>query len=273
MKNILFYTNVPKLESEILNICSELQLKLKVVFDCDMALHFLNNREYDLLIVDDSIPFNEQERLANNLWSKSPTAPFLLYVQDVGTRQYSKNRLLGVEIIGPLNANQNLREFLKNFVLANQSNNIENILYVEDLDSPREILSMFLKKLSTANIDECSSAKEALEKLNVQGKSYTCVITDIKMPELNGCDLVKLIRANPKTAHLPIIVLTAYGTVDWLIDCLKAGASGFLVKPPKSKDLMSELNRVRRINQYRLSPRLTNEQDAEQLRDILTGRS
>lgn len=272
MKNVIFYTDNPKLEQTVVTICQKQGLSIKTVFDFDMAVNYISSRDYDLLLINDSIPFQEQNKLANKLWDKKANAPFLLLVDDKENKQFSKNRLLGAEIIGPLDVWNKLEEFLEAFT-RNSSNSLrENILYVEDLDSPREIISMFLQKLSQANVDECASGKEALEKLKDPSKEYTCVVTDIKMPQMNGCELIKHIRGDSRLKNLPIIVLTAYGTVDWLIDCLKAGASGFLVKPPKAKDLNSELSRVRRINQYNLNPHLTTVEEAENLREYLEGK-
>jgi FixJ family two-component response regulator len=71
---------------------------------------------------------------------------------------------------------------------------------------------------------------------------------------------------------LPVIVLTAHGTVDALVDCLKAGASGFLVKPPAAKDLQHELGRAKRIAEHQLSPRLATDNEADSIRQILEDR-
>ena len=116
------------------------------------------------------------------------------------------------------------------------------------------------------------SAKEALAELENSPGEYSCIVTDIRMPVIDGHALIDLVRKNPKLEHIPIIALTAYGTVDCLIECLKAGASGFLVKPPKKDDLARELGRAYRIVRHHASPRLASTDEVELIRNILIER-
>jgi FixJ family two-component response regulator len=116
------------------------------------------------------------------------------------------------------------------------------------------------------------SVKEAIAALEGEPEKFSCIVTDIRMPEVSGQKLIEFVRNHEKLKHIPIIALTAYGTVDILVECLKAGASGFLVKPPRKPDLSRELGRALRITTRGACPRLASHDEAEVLREILIDR-
>lgn len=270
MNSILIYSKDYKTIKILEGVSDSLKFNVKTVMDCDMAEKLLLNRAYDFLVIGDEINIIEQERLASALWKKSPNAPFILFIDKDGKKQFARERLLGLEIVGPDNAKNNLKMFLEK--LAPEKNakddNLE-ILYVEDLDSPREIISMYLENLNKGSVTSLASAKDALNLLHENPHSFNCIVTDLKMPEMNGHEFIKELRADSNFNHIPIIVLTAYGTLDWLIKCIESGASGFLVKPPKKDSIKFELNRAKRINNYGLNPRLVKSKDAEAVRKAL----
>jgi FixJ family two-component response regulator len=68
---------------------------------------------------------------------------------------------------------------------------------------------------------------------------------------------------------IPVIALTAHGTMDCLFDCLAAGASGFLVKPPTKTAIRKELQKASRILVGRGAARLVRAEDVELLRESL----
>jgi CheY-like chemotaxis protein len=105
--------------------------------------------------------------------------------------------------------------------------------------------------------------------LDQDPKKFDLILTDIRMPKRSGSDLIIAVRSNPLLMKIPIIVLTAYGTADVMIECLKEGATGFMVKPPKKKDLKHEIARVRRILRFKLDPRLVFPSEVEKMREIL----
>lgn len=270
MNRILIYSRNYQTLKILEYVASNLNFNVKTVMDCDMAEKFLLNRIYDILVIGDEINITEQERLASSLWNKSPNAPFILFIGKDGKKQFARERLLGLEIVGPDNAKNNFKQFLEKLApLRDKKQDNLKILYVEDLDSPREIISMYLEDLNKGNVTALASAKEALNLLHDNPNSFNCIVTDLKMPEMNGHELIKELRGEASFKHLPIIVLTAYGTLDWLIKCIESGASGFLVKPPKKKNMKFELDRAKRINNFALNPRLVKLQDTEAVRKIL----
>ena len=93
------------------------------------------------------------------------------------------------------------------------------ILLAEDDDIMRITVQDRLEKHKW-HVDAVPNGKEALERL--KGENYHLVISDIRMPGLDGTRLLKeIIRMSPET---DVILMTAYGSVENAVDCLKKGA-------------------------------------------------
>jgi len=112
-------------------------------------------------------------------------------------------------------------------VLKNSS-----ILIAEDEESVREsfkkVLSLFVKDVFVA-VD----GEEAFELY--QKHSPDILITDVKMPKLNGIDLIKKIREKNKI--MPIVVTSAYTDQDYLLESIKLSLVEYAIKPMKESDL------------------------------------
>jgi len=113
------------------------------------------------------------------------------------------------------------------FVLKNSS-----LLLAEDeknlRDSFAKVLLLYVEKVFTA-----SDGEEALNLYNVHHPDI--VITDVKMPKINGLDLIKEIRKDNHT--IPIIVTSAYTDKDFLLESIKLSLVDYVVKPIKEGDL------------------------------------
>jgi len=114
-----------------------------------------------------------------------------------------------------------------------------NVLYVEDDAITREALLEFLTEV-TKKVYTAEDGKKALkiyEKENID-----VLITDIKMPEMNGFELIKKIRE--KDRDIPVIVTTAYDEVDYLVECIELGVNHFLLKPIETDKLYEILKKI-----------------------------
>jgi len=100
------------------------------------------------------------------------------------------------------------------------------ILIVDDDASQRSQLAGFLRDLG-AEVAEAGDGREALDLLPRVGPDV--VITDLRMPKMDGRELLREIRQfNPE---IGVIIVTAYGTVEDAVACLKDGAGNYLLKP------------------------------------------
>lgn len=101
------------------------------------------------------------------------------------------------------------------------------ILIVEDNELARRQLKKLLEEDASLQVDTASDAGEAMKSLDRGGISI--VITDLRMPGLDGMEFIKQIRAN----RLPVtvIVTTGYGSIDEAVQAIRMGAYDFLTKP------------------------------------------
>lgn len=270
MPDLLIYCPDSDLNLELQQIAKAQDFRVKTAFDFKTAREWLKVREFDVMFVHGTVSIKDQQDLAGLLWKRNLQS--LFYVFDLATEGIERPeiRLLGAELVKGKNAVNSLTKVLRNYQLTRPIENPDfRIMVVEDLDSPRDIICMFIEGLGFSQVDGFPSASAALNELQQEPDKYSCIVTDVRMPKVTGCELIEIVRADTRIAGLPIIVLTAFGTVDCLIDCLKAGASGFLVKPPKKKDIGRELARAKRICAHNLNPRLVREGDVDSLREVL----
>lgn len=95
------------------------------------------------------------------------------------------------------------------------------------------------------DVDEAGSAEEALELLGRKG--YDVVVTDLKMPGMDGIELLERIKA--ESPDTEVIVITAYGTVRTAVRAMKLGAYEYLTKPFDNEELLLLLERIRRMRE------------------------
>lgn len=258
-------------EQELATLVVNSGARFKSVQDLSVAKGWFALRSFDALLVPAAMPIREQQELADLLWRKNPLSLFVTLQLGEGTpAERLAPRLFGAQTLEGGKVYEQLAVLLGRIHPSGGSQvNDLRVLVVEDLDSPRDIICSFVEMLGAQKVHGVNSASAALAVLREPAQAINCVLTDLKMPEIAGEQLIAQIRGDRELRGIPIIVLTAHGTADALILCLKAGASGFLVKPPKKVDLQRELNRARRIIEKRLPPALTTPQEADLLRDLL----
>ena len=101
------------------------------------------------------------------------------------------------------------------------------ILLVEDRESLRAMLAETLTR-EGYSVEAVATGEEALRRL-AEGRRYTLVLTDFKMPGADG--LAVLRAATASDAAMPVVVLTGFGTVETAVTAMKMGAADFLSKP------------------------------------------
>ncbi len=105
------------------------------------------------------------------------------------------------------------------------------ILLAEDGPDNQRLISFFLRKAG-AEVDIAENGKAAIAMLDTASKNntpYDMIVTDIQMPEMDGYDLTKTLRA--RGMHLPILALTAHAMNDDRQKCLDAGCDDYASKP------------------------------------------
>ena len=102
------------------------------------------------------------------------------------------------------------------------------ILLVEDNELIRDMLSRRLKKRDF-DVIIAVDGREGVAKAKEQTPDL--VLMDIGLPEINGCEATKMLKADPATSAIPLIILTAHATTDERERALQSGCDDFATKP------------------------------------------
>jgi two-component system, chemotaxis family, chemotaxis protein CheY len=117
----------------------------------------------------------------------------------------------------------------------------KRIMTVDDSASIRQMVGFTLKQAGY-EVVEATDGRDALAKVN--GNSVHMVITDLNMPNLDGIGLIKELRAKPAFKFVPIIMLTTESQDTKKQEGKSAGATGWIVKPFKSDQLLAVVRKV-----------------------------
>ncbi len=116
---------------------------------------------------------------------------------------------------------------------------MESVLIVEDVDSLRDVLSAVLEN-EGYKVDAVPSVELALPLL--KERTYSCILSDFKLPEKNGIEFLKETREITKS--VPFIIMTAFGSIDIAIEAMKYGANDFICKPFEPQSLCGVIKDV-----------------------------
>jgi DNA-binding NtrC family response regulator len=111
------------------------------------------------------------------------------------------------------------------------------ILVVEDEEKLRRVIELQLTSAGF-EVEKASSAEEGLRRAD----RADLVLTDLRLPGMNGLELLAQIRR--QNMHAPVIVMTAFGTVETAVEAMKSGANDFLMKPFSLDHLMAVVQKA-----------------------------
>ena len=126
--------------------------------------------------------------------------------------------------------------------------NPPTILIVDDQPSVRTVLDGVL----AGEGYQLVFAHDGLEALKMVAElTPDLILLDVMMPQMDGFEVCTRLRANPKVAEVPIIMLTALDDHQSLLRGIEAGADDFLSKPFNHAELQSRIRTITRLNRYR----------------------
>ena len=114
------------------------------------------------------------------------------------------------------------------------------VLVAEDDDSQRELFTFML---TTAGFDVRPVATGSAALAELKRWQPDVILTDIMMPDMDGLELVQLVKGKADLSHIPIVVMTAYGK-GYLSQAWALGAQGTIAKPFAPEDLFMALLQV-----------------------------
>lgn len=111
-------------------------------------------------------------------------------------------------------------------------------LVVDDSRAVRMILARTLREMGY-EVCEAANGRDAWKVIETEKTALTLVLTDWNMPEINGLDLVKLVRQDPLLSSLVLVMVTTETELDQMAAALEAGANEYVMKP-FTKDILVE---------------------------------
>jgi len=144
-----------------------------------------------------------------------------------------------------------------------------NILIVDDSDSSRLLLATILRGAGYEEPLFAKSAGEALSMLEglchqQEAPAVDLILMDVVMPDMNGIDATRLIKADPRLRDIPIIIVTVKDEVASLEQAFEAGAMDFLAKPVNSMELRARVHSALRLKEE-MDQRKARERELEAL--------
>ena len=127
------------------------------------------------------------------------------------------------------------------------------ILLVEDNPDDEELTLRALRKSNVANeIHVARDGSEAIEYLFCEGKYAdrdprqmpAVILLDLKLPKLNGIDVLKRLRADPRTQYIPVVVLTSSSEDEDMLNSYKSGANSYVRKPVGFVELANAVSQL-----------------------------
>jgi two-component system chemotaxis response regulator CheY len=115
-------------------------------------------------------------------------------------------------------------------------------LVVDDFSTMRRIVRGLLKEMGCNNCEEAEDGAVALNMLKTN--KYDFVVSDINMPNMNGFELLKAIKAEETLKHLPVLMVTAEARKEDIVLAAQSGAAGYIVKPFTKATLEEKVTKI-----------------------------
>ena len=112
------------------------------------------------------------------------------------------------------------------------------ILVVDDQAENRGLLARILMPLGLS-VEEADGGAEAIRKCSESPPDV--ILLDVVMPEMEGIEVLRRLKARPETEHIPVIMLTGLENRELLTECIRTGAEDYIVKPFRREFLLARL--------------------------------
>ena len=143
----------------------------------------------------------------------------------------------------------------------------KRVLVVEDEEKLRRVVELQLVSAGF-EVDKAATAEEGVKVVD----RADLVLTDLRLPNMDGLGLLALIRR--QNAQVPVVVMTAYGSIETAVECMKAGATDFLLKPFSLDHLMQVVHKALEVRALRDENRQLKEELGRRYEyDNIIGRS
>jgi two-component system response regulator FixJ len=112
-----------------------------------------------------------------------------------------------------------------------------SVALIDDDDDVLDALASFLARRGVS-VTRFAASRPFLEAF-AEGAAYDCIVSDVRMPEMSGLELQRLL--NDGKAAPPLVLITGHGDIDMAVTALKAGAADFIEKPTDDERLLASI--------------------------------
>jgi len=116
-----------------------------------------------------------------------------------------------------------------------------DLLIVDDSVAVRKVLQRLVRQagLPVGEVWEAADGEEALKTL--EANSVDLLLTDINMPKMNGLDLLRHLKSDPRLKQIPVIIISTESGQSTVMEAVELGAAGFIRKPFTSDQIRDKL--------------------------------
>ena len=118
------------------------------------------------------------------------------------------------------------------------------VLVVDDMLTMRKIVSKACREIGFTDITEAADGAFGWQAITDAKAPIGLIISDWNMPNCTGLELLKRIRGDKRFVHLPFVLVTAEAEQQQVVEALKAGVDGYVVKPFTPQNLKTKLEAV-----------------------------
>lgn len=115
-------------------------------------------------------------------------------------------------------------------------------LVVDDFSTMRRMVKGVLHELGYVNVTEAEDGTTALPILKGGGIDF--LVTDWNMPGMQGLELLRAVRADPKLARMPVLLVTAEAKREQIVAAAQAGVNGYVLKPFTAQTLKAKIEKI-----------------------------
>jgi two-component system cell cycle response regulator DivK len=112
----------------------------------------------------------------------------------------------------------------------------KTILYIEDNEYNRKIVRQLLSRTSYRLIEAVDGESGVAQ---AQQELPELILMDVQLPKMSGLDATRVLKADPRTGHIPIIVITSFALSGDREKASAAGANSYLAKPYSPRELLA----------------------------------
>ena len=119
--------------------------------------------------------------------------------------------------------------------------NKKTILYIEDNEYNRKIVRQLLSRTSYRLLEAVDGESGVAQ---AQNELPDLILMDVQLPKMSGLEATRILKADPRTAHIPIIVVTSFALSGDREKAAAAGATSYLAKPYSPRELLTLVREV-----------------------------